>query len=188
MVTSSDHSSSSSEEYSDTSKPEMKSSADARADVAQYLSDAGKLINYMPLDHLKVSRDWLSKREAEVEKLADYQKRRRIQQTKLAAEDEIQSRANNVSSDSDAEEIESIWNPRERRIRPYPPGRETERLAEADFRAECEEDDYLDAMYGDPEDQLEEVPNKNSDNEEELKEGSMEDDDHEDDESDESDD
>ncbi|XP_026383537.1 mitotic apparatus protein p62-like [Papaver somniferum] len=175
MVTSSDHSSSSSEEYSDTSKPEMKSSADARAEVAQSLRDAGKLINNMSLDHLKVTRDRFSKREAEDEKLAAYQKRRRLQQTKLAAEDEIQSRADG---------------PRKRRIRPYPLGRETERLAKDDFRAECEEDEYLDAIYGDPEDQLEEVPSENSDNdsEEELEEDSIEDDDHEDDESDKADD
>ncbi|XP_026428833.1 glutamic acid-rich protein-like [Papaver somniferum] len=164
MATSSDHFSSSSEEYSNTSKPEMKNSADTRTED-------------------------FKKREAEYEKLAAYQKRRRLQQTKLAAEDEIQSRVDGVASDSDAEEVESIWIPRECRISPYPPGKETERLAEADFRAECEEDEYLDAIYGDPEDQLEEVPSENSDNdsEEELEEDSMEDDDHEDDESDESD-
>ncbi|XP_026398945.1 mitotic apparatus protein p62-like [Papaver somniferum] len=119
------------------------------------------------------------------------QKRRRLQQTRLAAEDEVRPRVDGVDSDSDAEEIESAWKPLERKTKPYAPGMRAERLAKADLRAEHEEDEYLDAMYDDPEDRLEEVSSKDfdDDSEEELGEDSMEDDDREDDdESDESDD
>ncbi|XP_026398605.1 convicilin-like [Papaver somniferum] len=125
------------------------------------------------------------KRKVEDEKLAAYQrKRQRAQQVRLAAEDEVQPCHDGVASDSDAEEVESVWKPSERKIKPDLPGMRAERLTKADFRFECKEDDYLDAMYGDPEDQLEEVPIKGSgdDSEGEIEENSMEDDDRESDE------
>ncbi|XP_026419643.1 sugar transport protein 12-like [Papaver somniferum] len=84
-----------------------------------------------------------------------------------------------LASDSDAEEEEPIWEPMERRSRPYPPHREIERLIED----ERDEEDYWDAMYNDLE---EEFPSSDSDSEKEFEEDSSEDDD--DDESDDSDD
>ncbi|XP_026419740.1 ribosome biogenesis protein BOP1 homolog [Papaver somniferum] len=158
----------------------------------QSLKDAKEIINNMSLDRMRTVHDGFLKREAEDEKLATYwQKRRRLQQTRLAAEDEIRSPADGVASDSDAEEVESVWEPVEREVDPYSPSMRAERLAREDFQAECEEDEYLDAMHGDLEDQLEKVPSEGSDDdsEEELEENSMEDDDCEsDNESDESDD
>ncbi|XP_026377989.1 nucleolar transcription factor 1-like [Papaver somniferum] len=68
-----------------------------------------------------------------------------------------------ISSDSYAEEVESVWKPVERETEPYPPGMRTARLAKADFEIEREEDDYLDATYDDPEDHLEETPEDGSD-------------------------
>ncbi|XP_026400003.1 mitotic apparatus protein p62-like [Papaver somniferum] len=191
VISSSDHSSSSSEEDSKTPRPEMKiSAAEARAKMD--LSDAKEMINGMPLDRLKAFRDAFLKRESEDEKLATYQqKRRRLQQTRLSAEDETWSRANGVASDSNEKEVEFVWEPVEREVKPYPPSMRVERLARADFRSECEEDEYFDVMYGDPEDQLEEVPSEGSDDDskEELEENSMKDNDREsDDESDDSDD
>ncbi|XP_026399599.1 rRNA-processing protein EFG1-like [Papaver somniferum] len=109
----------------------------------------------------------------------------------MLAEDEFRSHDDNVTPDSDADEVESAWKPLERRIKPHESGMRVERLVRADFRAECEEDEYLDAMYADPENQLEEVLSEDSDDdfEEELEEDDTDDDDREDDdESDESDD
>ncbi|XP_026400429.1 uncharacterized protein LOC113296337 [Papaver somniferum] len=111
VISSSDHSSSSSEEDSKTSKPKMKISvAEARAKTDRSLKDANNIINSMSLDHMRTVHDGFLKREAEDEKLATYrQKRRRLQQTRLAAEDEIRSHAHGVASNSDAEEVEFVW-------------------------------------------------------------------------------
>ncbi|XP_026428257.1 nucleolar transcription factor 1-B-like [Papaver somniferum] len=130
----------------------------------------------------KHRRDEISQRKrGEDGKLASYQQKRC----------QVRSHDDGVASDSDADEVESSWKPIEHKINPYAPGMRAERLAKDDLRAECEEDEYLDAMYDDPEDQLEEVLGKDSDNDskEELEEDSMENDDCEDDdESNESDD
>ncbi|XP_026383709.1 uncharacterized protein LOC113279223 [Papaver somniferum] len=136
----------------------------------------------MSLDHLRIARDGFIKRKSEDEKLATYQqKRRQLQQARLAAKDDVQPHVDGVASDSDAEESEPVWQPLERKIRPHVPGLRVERLARADLQAEYEEDDYLDVMYGDPEDQLEEVPSKGFDDDHggELEENSMDDDDRE---------
>ncbi|XP_026459738.1 COPII coat assembly protein SEC16-like [Papaver somniferum] len=100
---------------------------------------------------------------------------------KLAAEDDVQTHIDGVASDSDVEESEPAWKPLERKIRPHVPGLRSKRLARADLQAEYEEDDCLDVMYGDPEDQLEEVPSEGSDDDHggELEENSTDDDDRE---------
>ncbi|XP_026417268.1 uncharacterized protein LOC113312745 [Papaver somniferum] len=172
VIFSSDHSSSSSEEDSKTSRPQMKIyAAEARAKRDRSLNDAKEIIN------------------ADDEKLATYrQKRHQLQQTRLAAEDEVRSHADGVASDSDPEEVESVWEPVEREVKPYPPSMRAERLARADFRAEYEEDEYLDAMYVDPEDHLEEVLSEDDGSDEKLDEDSTGDDREDNDESDDSDD
>ncbi|XP_026435996.1 nucleolar complex protein 2 homolog [Papaver somniferum] len=177
IPSSSEHSYSSSEEDSKIPRPEMKiSAAEARAKINRSLKDAKEIINSVPLDHLKVVRDGLLKREVEDEKLATYQqKRRRLQQKRLEAEDETRSRADSVASNSDVEEIESAWEPIGRKVKPHPPSIRVERLARADFKAECEEDDYLDAMYNDPEDDEEVLDSENS-SKKESDEDSTEDD------------
>ncbi|XP_026399690.1 glutamic acid-rich protein-like [Papaver somniferum] len=179
VISSSDHSSSSSKEDSKTPRPEIKiSTSEARAKIDRSLKDAKEIINGTPLDFMKVVCDGFLKREAKDEKLATYQqKRRRLQRKRLEVEDEIRSRADGVASDSDAK-VESVWEPIEREVKPYPPGMRAERLAKADFRAECEEDEHLDAMYADPEDQLKGVLNEDSDDdsEEELEEDYTDDD------------
>ncbi|XP_026419481.1 HIPL1 protein-like [Papaver somniferum] len=149
---------------------------------SESLRNAGKLIHGISLDHLKVARDRFPKREAEDEKLAAYQKRHRLQQTKLAAEDEIRSCDDSVALDSYADEVESVWEPVERKVKSYPPGTRNERLVRDDLRAECEDDNYLDEMYDDPDDHLEEIYDENSrdDSEEESEWSSTEDDDRED--------
>ncbi|XP_026378225.1 transcription termination factor 4, mitochondrial-like [Papaver somniferum] len=152
MTFSYNHSAVSSGEHSRNTKPNMKTYADVYA----------------------------KKRKAEDEKLAAYhQKRHQLQQVRLSVEDAVRSCADGVASDSDVEEIEFVWKPIEREVEPYPPSKRVERLSKDDFRAECDEDDYLDATYDDPEDHLEEVLEENSEDasEEELEEDS----DHEDD-------
>ncbi|XP_026435745.1 uncharacterized protein LOC113333524 [Papaver somniferum] len=176
-----DYISDSSEKCSRNIKSQMNNSADARVEIDQLFRNARNLIRGMPLAHLKSIREGMNdfltyvdakekqrheeqKIKAEDEKLATYRRKRwRVQQARLAAEDEVQPHPDGVTSDSDAEEVESVWKPSERKIKPYPPSMRAERLAKADFRAECKEDDYLDATYGDPEDQLKEVPSEGSD-------------------------
>ncbi|XP_026383737.1 prothymosin alpha-A-like [Papaver somniferum] len=155
MVTSSsDYSSSSSEEDSKIYAVKARAKTDHDKEI----------INNMPLDELKVARDELLKRKSREEIVADYREKR--------------------PSDSDAEEEESIWEPMERRSRPYPPHREIERLVEADLQAERDEEDYWDGMYTDLE---KEFPSSDSDSEKESEEDSTEDDE-DDDKSDDSDD
>ncbi|XP_026434550.1 uncharacterized protein LOC113332093 [Papaver somniferum] len=176
-----DHVSDSSGKCSRNTKPRMKDLTDIHEKVDQPFIKAREL-----------RRDEISQRKrGEDGKLAAYQqKQRRVQQARLAV-DGVRSHDDGVAFDSDAYEVESSWKYIEHKIKPYSPGMRYERLAKADLRAECEENEYLDAMYDDPEDQLEEVLGKYSDNdsEEELEEDSMENDDREDDdESNESDD
>ncbi|XP_026417064.1 nucleolar transcription factor 1-like [Papaver somniferum] len=175
MVTSSssdyDYSSSSSEEYSKISAAKSR---------------AKEIINSMPLDDLKVTRDELLKRKAREEIIADYrEKRRRIQRKTLEAEEKLGSRPDGVASDSDAEEEEPVWEPMERRSKPYPPHKEIERLVKADLQDERDEEDHRDEIYGDLEE--EKFPSSDSDSEKESEEDSMNDDD-DDDEYDDSDD
>ncbi|XP_026399468.1 nucleoplasmin-like protein ANO39 [Papaver somniferum] len=184
MTTSSIHCSyDSSSDCSDVSKLEMRiSGAEAHAKVTQSLKNTKELIDGTSLDRLRIARDIFLKRKAENEKLATYQqKRRRLRQARLAAEDEVQLRADGVDYDPDVEESEPVWKPLERKIKPYVPDLRAERLTRADLQAKYEEDDYLDVMYGDPEDQLEEVPSDGSDDDHgrETDEDSMEDDDQE---------
>ncbi|XP_026451712.1 nucleolar transcription factor 1-like [Papaver somniferum] len=172
-----DYSSSSSEEDSKISAAEARAKTD----------HAKEVINSMPLDDLKVARDKLLKRKSREEIIADYrEKRRRIQRKILEAEEKLRSRPDGVALDSDAEEEEPIWEPMERRSRPYPSYREIERLVEADLQAERDEEDYWDAMYRDLDE--EKFPSSDSDSEKESEEDSMEDNDDDDDESDDSDD
>ncbi|XP_026410847.1 glutamic acid-rich protein-like [Papaver somniferum] len=176
---SSDYSSSSSEEDSEIPRPEMKtSSAEARAKMERSLKDTKEIINGMSLDRLKVVRYGFLKRKTEDEILYDYrQKRHRLQQKRLAAEEKLRSRADGIASDSDAEEVESIWEPKKRKIRTYPPAREIERLVEADLQSEREEEEYWDAMYGDPEESEVSSEDSDSNSEEEFEEDSTNDDD-----------
>ncbi|XP_026451391.1 calsequestrin-1-like [Papaver somniferum] len=152
------------------------------------------MINSMSLDRLKDARDELLKRKEREEILVEYrEKRRRIQRKTQEAEERLRSRPNGVASDSDAEEEEEelVWDLIERKSKPYPPHKEIERLVKADLQVERDEEDLLDAMYGDIE---EEFPDdSDSDSERESGEDSSEDekdddDDDNDDESDDSDD
>ncbi|XP_026399309.1 uncharacterized protein LOC113295167 [Papaver somniferum] len=156
MVTSSsDYSSSSSDE--DSRIPLAK----ARANM----DHAKKTINGMSLDELKAARDELLKRKDKEEITAEYREKK--------------------PSDSDPSDVEEEpWEPEERRSRLYPPHREIEWQVKDDLQAACDEEDYLDAIYGDVE---EEFPDdSDSDSEKESGEDSSEDDD--DDDDDESDD
>ncbi|XP_026378360.1 nucleolar transcription factor 1-like [Papaver somniferum] len=136
----------------------------------------------------EAARDMFLKIKAEDEMLADYRQRRdRLQRKRLAAEQKLQYRADGVASDSDAEEDEPIWEPRERKIKPHRLTREIELLVEADLEAECKKEEYWDAMYNDLDEKEDFGDYSNSDSDEEIEEDSTEDDDG-DDESDESDD
>ncbi|XP_026428470.1 uncharacterized protein LOC113324365 [Papaver somniferum] len=105
MVTSSsgdydyDSSSSSCEEDSKISAAKARAKTD----------HAKKIVNNMPLNDLKVSRDELLKRKSREEIIVDYrEKRRRIQRKILEAEEKLGSRPDGVTSDSDAEEEEPV--------------------------------------------------------------------------------
>ncbi|XP_026458903.1 ribosomal L1 domain-containing protein CG13096-like [Papaver somniferum] len=182
-----DYSSSSSDEYSKV--PEVKiSAAESRAKMDQSLKKAKEVINGMSLDQLKTACDRFSKRIAEDEIVAEYRgKRLQIQRRRLAAKEKLLSRPDGVASDSDAEEEEPVWEPREHKVKPHPLTREIEQLVEADLKAEREKEEYWDAMYSNPDEKEDFGEDSNSDSEEELEEDPMEDDDG-DDESDESDD
>ncbi|XP_026433616.1 coiled-coil domain-containing protein 1-like [Papaver somniferum] len=148
------------------------SAAKARAKT----DHAKEIVNSMPLNDLKVSHNDLSKRKSREEIIADYQeKRRRIQRKILEAEEKLRSRPDGVASDSNAEEEEPVWEPMERRSKPYPPYREIKRLVKDDLQAEHDEEDYWYAIYGDLEE--EEFPSSDSDSEKESEEDSTDDDD-----------
>ncbi|XP_026419786.1 glutamic acid-rich protein-like [Papaver somniferum] len=174
VSSSSDYSSSSSEEDSRTSTAKMRANTD----------HAKKVINSMPLDKLKAARDELLKRKAKEEAITEYrEKRRRIQRKTHEAQERLRSRPYGVASDSYAEEEEPVWEPVERKSRPYPPHRETEQQVKDDLQAECDEEDYWYAINGDLVE--EEFSSSDSDSEKESEEDSSENDD--DDESDDSD-
>ncbi|XP_026410563.1 glutamic acid-rich protein-like [Papaver somniferum] len=179
MVTSSssdydyDSSSSSSEEDSKI----YVSKARAKTDHAK------EIVNSMPLNDLKVARDEFLKRKSREEIIVDYwEKRRRIQRKILEDEEKLRSRPDGIASDSYVEEEEPVWEPMERRSKPYPPHREIERLVKADLQDERDEEDYWDAIYGDLKE--EEFPSSDSDSEKESEEDYMDDDDNESDDSD----
>ncbi|XP_026399999.1 protein bfr2-like [Papaver somniferum] len=175
VSSSSDYSSSSSEEDSRISAAKVRANTD----------HAKKVINSTPLNKLKDARDELLKRKAREEIIAEYrEKRRRIQRKTLETEERLRSRPDGVATDSDAEEEEPVWEPMERKSRPYPPHREIERQVKADLQAERDEEDYWDAIHGDLVE--EEFSSSDSDSEKESEEDSSGDDD--DDESDDSDD
>ncbi|XP_026452634.1 dentin sialophosphoprotein-like [Papaver somniferum] len=110
--------------------------------------------------------------------------RRRIS----ATEEKLQSRAKDVASDSDASEDEPEWVPPERKIKPDRRTKDIEKLVQADLEAECEEEDYWEMMYSDPDIHPDFVNSPNNDSDEELEEDSAKHDDDESDNSDKSDD
>ncbi|XP_026428439.1 nucleolar transcription factor 1-like [Papaver somniferum] len=103
MVTSSsDYSSSSSDEDSRIHVAKARASMD----------HAKNIINSMPLDELKASRDELLNRKAREEIIANYrEKRRRVQRKMLESEERLRSRPDGVKADLQAEcDEEDYWN------------------------------------------------------------------------------
>ncbi|XP_026378665.1 glutamic acid-rich protein-like [Papaver somniferum] len=142
----------------------------------QSSKNAKKVMNGIHLDHSKASHDNFLKRKAEDEILAYYrQEMERFQRRKFAAEEKLRSCSDGVASDSDASEDETVWVPRERKIKPDRRTREIERLVEADLEAEREKEEYLDMMYSDLDERLDFINGPNSDSEGESDEDSSKD-------------
>ncbi|XP_026395772.1 coiled-coil domain-containing protein 1-like [Papaver somniferum] len=188
MVTSSrssdydyEYSSSSSEE--DFKVPEMKTSTTE----SHAKRDHSAEIKYdVPPINRRITQEELLKRKVEDDMLDDRQKRRdRIQRRISAAEENLQSRAEGVASDSDASEDEPVWVPAERKIKPDLRTREIERLVQDDLEAEREEEDYWEDYELDIHPDF--VNNPDNDSDEELEEDFAKDDDDESDNSDDSD-
>ncbi|XP_026435186.1 glutamic acid-rich protein-like [Papaver somniferum] len=173
MVTfrsSSDYSSSSSEE--DFRPSTVKARAKENRDAS--------------VDNRRVTYDGLRKRKAEDDESEDRLRRRdRIDRRIAATEEKLVSRAEGVSSDSDALEDESMWVPLEHEVKPDRFTREIDKLARTDLEAEREEEECWDAYEEDIHPDFLNIPDSDSD--EEREDDSAEDDDEPDD-SDKSDD
>ncbi|XP_026396276.1 glutamic acid-rich protein-like [Papaver somniferum] len=172
MVSSSnDYSSSSSEEDSRTFATKVRTNKD----------HAKKVINSMPLDNMKSTRDELLERKSREEAIAECRENiHRIQRKTQEAEERLRSCLYGVASDSYAEEEVPVWELIELKSRSYPPHREIERHVKVDLQAERDEEDHWNAINGDLVE--EEFSSPDSDSEKEY------DEDDDDDESDDSDD
>ncbi|XP_026399372.1 glutamic acid-rich protein-like [Papaver somniferum] len=163
MVTSSssnDYPSSSSEE--DFKPSTVKSRAKENRDIS--------------VDNQRVTYAEIRKRKAEDDELEDRLRRRsRIELRIVKAEDKLHSRAEGVSSDSDASEDESMWGPPEREIKPERYTREIEKLTRADPEAEREEEAGWDTYEEDIHPYF--VNGLDNDSDEDREEDSAEDDD-----------
>ncbi|XP_026396074.1 glutamic acid-rich protein-like [Papaver somniferum] len=168
VSSSSDYSSSSSEE--DSRIPVAKTRAKT--------NHAEESKPSVPLNNRRVTYAELMKRKAEDDRMDDCRRRRdRVQRRMLTSEDKLRSRADGVTSDSDASEDESAWVPRDLKIKPDWSTREIEKLVKADLEAEREKEEDWYSLYNDPEIHLDFVNGPDSDSDEEFEEDSAKDDD-----------